>query len=474
MDQANTLIRTVVRSFHASPTAHKILIVDALVTHSVLSHDDLTSLLGPQRKELNRLLQPLRAARLITSHTRQETRDGYSKAVPREYFYINYHTAIDTIKYQVWQLQNEIKKQYDVDEKTKAERPFWICRTCGKDWTEMGVLHLATPEGVFLCDRCNSFIEQANEGKAADDPALMVGHEKLARLNAQLEKITNLLRKIDRLEVPENTFEAAWERRKEIPGGSKTYLPAKTAVGTGLKTAKAGSGKPEQTDAKNLSISLTTSEELSTAEQAEKDRRKEELARQNAKPIWITESTVGGNTTSSGASNLDPTATANATTAIGTAIKTETPAIEDVKPDAEATDDADMRDYWAALQREKEEADRKADEEENEDDDDEDEDEDDEEFEDVPGSSVPVVPSPSPGPGLTPSPMKRDREEDGEGRSGRENGVKKVKGEVDDGRTKQGIRGGGDGTNGVVDVNVNVKAEEEGSSDEDAFEDVDM
>ncbi|KAL9623602.1 MAG: hypothetical protein Q9160_002058 [Pyrenula sp. 1 TL-2023] len=473
MDQANTLVRTVVRSFHSSPTAHQILIVDALITHSVLSHDDLTSLLGPQRKELNRILQPLRTARLIASHTRQESRDGYSKAVPRDYFFINYHTAIDTIKYRVWQLQNEVKKQYDVDEKTKAERPFWVCRRCGKDWTEMGVLHLATPWGGFECDRCEGPIEQANEGKAADDPALMAGHEKLARLNAQLDKITKLLRRIDSLEVPENSFDAAWERRKEIPGGSKNYTPARisASVGAGLKTAKAGTGQPEQTDAKNLAISLTTSEELSTAEQAEKDRRKEELARQNAKPIWITQSTVAaaaananGNTTST-----------TATTTNGSTIKNEPGnTAEDEKPDTEEPMDADMQKYWLDMQREKEEADRKADEEEYEDEDEEDDDEDEDDFEDVPPSSVPAAPV------ATPSPRKREREEDddaegsSEGRKTNGNGVsKKIKSE------RNGDGGGGDGKvamrSGEGDAN-GVKAEkdkdDDGSSDEDAFEDV--
>ena len=68
MDLAQTLIRSVVRAFYE--TKH-VLVIDALMVHSVLPTDDLAYILGMQPKDLRKLCGKLKEDRLLAvyAHT---------------------------------------------------------------------------------------------------------------------------------------------------------------------------------------------------------------------------------------------------------------------------------------------------------------------------------------------------------------------------------------------------------------------
>ncbi|KAF7624543.1 hypothetical protein AFLA_008247 [Aspergillus flavus NRRL3357] len=165
MDLANTLIRTVVRAFYE--TRH-ILVVDALFIHSVLHAEDLAFLLGMQQKDLRKLCAKLREDRLISVNTRAEIRDGSTRPVNREYYYIPLHPVIDAIKFKISKLTSTIKAQYTPSE----ERKEYICLRCGAEWTELDVLSLYSEEGF----ECQNSEEAARKAAVEKQNALPVWH----------------------------------------------------------------------------------------------------------------------------------------------------------------------------------------------------------------------------------------------------------------------------------------------------------
>ncbi|GES66208.1 transcription factor TFIIE complex alpha subunit [Aspergillus terreus] len=368
MDLANTLIRSVVRAFYE--TRH-ILVVDALFIHSVLHAEDLAFLLGMQQKDLRKLCAKLREDRLIAVSTRAEIRDGATRPVNREYYYIPLHPVIDAIKYKVSRLTSTIKAQYTPSE----ERKEYICLRCGSEWTELDVLSLYSDEG-FECQNCGAILERTEDVKGAEGID-RTGHEKNSKLMAQLDSMLKLLKQIDSVEIPPNDFDTAWDHKVDVVRNQATH-PTRAAVVVPSKQQEAVRGNLK-TDSTALEISLTSSEEKSAAEQAEEAARKAAVEKQNALPVWHTHSTV-----STTAGNV------GVKTESGVDIKPEIKEEEDQKPALDALDDK-VAAYYAEMEREKAlqaQEDASSAEED-------DSDEFDEEFEDVGGVSASDTASPA-------------------------------------------------------------------------------
>ncbi|EAW18456.1 putative transcription factor TFIIE complex alpha subunit [Aspergillus fischeri NRRL 181] len=370
MDLANTLIRTVVRAFYET---RQILIVDALFIHSVLHAEDLAFLLGMQQKDLRKLCAKLREDRLIAVSTRAEIRDGSTRPVNREYYYIPLHPVIDAIKFKVSKLTSTIKAQYTPSE----ERKEYVCLRCGAEWTELDVLSLYSDEG-FECQNCGAILERTEDVKGAEGID-RTGHEKNSKLMAQLDNMLKLLKQIDSVEIPPNDFETAWQHKVDVIRNQQTH-PTRAAIVVPSKQQEAVRGNLK-TDAAALEISLTSTEEKSAAEQAEEAARKAALEKQNALPVWHTHSTVS---TTAGNVNYIKTET-------DAAIKSEIKEEEDRKPKIEDLDDK-VAAYYAEMEREKAlQAQRDA----SSADEDDSDDEFDEEFEDVGGVSASDTASPA-------------------------------------------------------------------------------
>ncbi|KAL2848823.1 TFIIE alpha subunit-domain-containing protein [Aspergillus pseudoustus] len=281
MDLANTLIRTVARAFYE--TRH-ILVIDALFIHSVLHAEDLAFLLGMQQKDLRKLCAKLREDRLIAVNTRAEIRDGSTRPVNREYYYIPLHPVVDAIKYKVSKLTSTIKLQYTPSQ----ERKEYICLRCGAEWTELDVLSLYSDEG-FECQNCGAILERTEDVKGSEGID-RTGHEKNSKLMAQLDKMLKLLKQIDSVEIPPNDFDTAWDHKVDVIRNQHTN-PTRAAIVVPSKKQEAVRGNLK-TDAGALEISLTSTEEKTAAEQKEEAARKAALEKQNALPVWHTHSTV--------------------------------------------------------------------------------------------------------------------------------------------------------------------------------------
>jgi Transcription initiation factor IIE, alpha subunit len=280
---------------------------------------------------INLYIQANLGAFLIRNQ-RSEFRDGSTRPVNREYYYIPLHTVIDGIKYKVSQLTSTIKAQYTPSE----ERKEYICLRCGAEWTELDVLSLVSEEG-FECQNCGAILERTEDVKGVEGID-RTGHEKNSKLMAQLDNMLKLLKQIDSVEIPPNDFDTAWDHKVEVPRNQHTH-PTRQAISIPVKTQNV-TRTTAKTDAAQLEIALTSSEEKSAVEQAEEAARKAALEKQNALPHWHTHSTV---------SAINASAT-QAKNEAGIPVKPEEDG--DQKPDPDALDDK-VAAYYAEMEREK-------------------------------------------------------------------------------------------------------------------------
>jgi transcription initiation factor TFIIE subunit alpha len=389
---------------------------------------------------------------------RSEFRDGSTRPVSREYYYIPLHPVIDAIKYKVSKLTSTIKAQYTPSE----ERKEYICLRCGTEWTELDVLSLVSEEG-FECQNCGAILERTEDVKGVEGID-RTGHEKNSKLMAQLDKMLKLLKQIDSVEIPPNDFDTAWDHKVEVPRNQHTH-PIRQAISVPTKTQDV-TRTTVKTDAAQLEIALTSSEEKSAAEQAEEAARKAAVEKQNALPVWHTHSTV--NAINAGASQVKNEA--------GMPVKSEL-GDEDQKPDPDALDDK-VAAYYAEMEREKAlqaEEDASSAEE--------DSDEFDEEFEDVgvSGPSGPATPATGAGPTSVPTPssgiagVKRELET---ASSAAPSSIGTPTTPADDGPAMKRIKSESGTDEPAIKPDPDVKAEpevkkeEESDEDEEEFEDV--
>ena len=227
----------------------------------------------------------------ISSHSRQETREGQQRPINKDYYYIDFHATIDAIKYRIFHLTQRVKDMY----KPSEERKDYYCLRCKAQYTTLEVLDSVGPMG-FICHRCGANLEERDDRNAGTS----TGHEKQSKLASQLERLLKLLQQIDTEDIPNNDFEAAFAvavpvQRNELVNPTRTTEPIKSGRGppTAVKGLNANSIVP-------LEISLTTSSEKTIAEQAAEARRKAEVAAQNSLPVWHTKSTVTGESTALG------------------------------------------------------------------------------------------------------------------------------------------------------------------------------
>ena len=286
LNLAKELIRSVVRSFYE--TRH-IIIVDALVRHSAIRDDDLAYILQLNIKDVHKMCGFMREARLLAVHTRAEQREGQQRANNRTYYYINYPQSVDAIKWRVYQLSKSVQKA----PAPATERKDYFCPRCKSEWTQLEVIDNCGPTG-FLCHKCNGLLQHDPTRNAG-------GHEKSSEMNKQLRFITDILQKIDAVRVPEHNFDVAIGRRMEVARDHTHMVAATTVVEPSRPTAVKG-----RTDIgpKTIQVAISTADGPTEAEKQAERERKEKLAKQNALPAWMVQSTVSGE--SFGGSNPNP------------------------------------------------------------------------------------------------------------------------------------------------------------------------
>lgn len=373
------LLRMIARAFYQ--TEH-IIVIDALCFHSTLSDMDLAHLLSMQIKPLRKIAGRLREDGLLSVQTRTERRTdgsggfysggpgqaGKERVTHRDWYYINFHRAIDCIKYRMWKLSKHVESIGA----PMTERKELVCPRCKSQYTELEVMDSIDPmTGDFLCHRCSHALDRVKEEEGVNE------NESMKRLNSQLEPLLILMRQIDSTSVPENDFDAALAKHRPIQR-TEVNPSARTEIvdlpHSNLASTKGLDIKPER-----IAVQVQEGDDVKRETDAEEARRrKEKEARQNALPEWISKSTVTGDITAVGAKEERLKRERD--------VHSGLPAKEDEGEDkkaASAGDEDVMNAYWAELekQRVKEAAAAQAEKEEEEEEEDDDDDEDG--FEDV-------------------------------------------------------------------------------------------
>ena len=376
-DLATNLLRTVARAFY---TTEHIIVVDALIIHSTLSDKDLAHLLNMQPKALRKLCGRLREDGLLTVQARAERRtdgsqsfygsshgqQGKERVTNIDWYYLNFHRAIDSIKYRMHRLSKHVESLGA----PTTEKKDLICPRCKSQYTQLEVMdRIDTSTGDFLCRRCGHSLEPVEEDERVNE------NESMKRLNSQLEKIIRLLQQIDAATVPENDFQTALSKQRPIvrtdanPGQQRTEvvdLPNRN-----LQSTKGLEIKPEK-----IAVQVQDDADVKKENEAnEAAARREKEARQNMLPDWIAKSTVSGDITAVGAKQerLRQEREGDA------AVVGNDDDGEEKKPAMDGGDEDVMAAYWEALEKQQASEAQRA----KESDDEEEEDEEEDDFEDV-------------------------------------------------------------------------------------------
>ncbi|KAM0302661.1 hypothetical protein HYE67_009727 [Fusarium culmorum] len=285
MDLAITLVKSVMRAFYQT---REILVIDALILHEALRDDDLAYLMSINTKDLHKICGKLREDRFLVVHTRSELREGNPRPSNRTWYYIDYRSTIDAIKWRVYTIDKEVQGTTQV----ASEKKEYFCSHCKAEWTAMEVLDNAGPQG-FLCHRCSHVL-------TFEADRTSTGHEQSTRLNDQFKFISELLPKIDAVHINECDFDRALAKARPVKR-DETHQRAQTIA------ADAGANRPmavkglANTGPQSIAVNISTSDGLTEAEKAAEQARKEQIAKQNALPSWMSNSTVTGESFSASA-----------------------------------------------------------------------------------------------------------------------------------------------------------------------------
>ncbi|QLL30640.1 hypothetical protein HG536_0A04570 [Torulaspora globosa] len=391
------LLKFVVRGFYGGSY---ILVLDAVLFHSVLAEEDLKQLLGINKTDLGPLVARLRSDGLLSMHKQREYPPN-SKSVERAYFYIKFPHAIDAIKWKVHQVVQRLKDDLD---KNSAPNGY-MCPICSTKYTQLEAVQLLNYDRTeFLCSLCNEPLVEDDSGKKNKEK-----QDRLNRLMDQVQPIIDYLKKIDDSRIEENTFEIALARL--IPPqnqsraaytynpkkGSTMFRPGDSSMGVGMDGSSLGNDSSRRAGANSqatLHVNITTaSDEI--AQRALQERQAEEKRKQNAVPEWHKQSTIGKSALGrlDEDEEFDPRTTAQANMSLeetNGGVKQEMgidefyhkhrPLTEQELEERE--NERTLNEYYASLAKKQAEA-KEEDEDEDEEDEDEDEAAYDDEFEDV-------------------------------------------------------------------------------------------
>ena len=202
-DLATLLIRTIARAFY---TTDHILVLDALILHSTLSDSDLAMLMNMQNKALRKICGRLKEDGLVSVQQRQErrtdgsggyfagtaTQPGKERLTNKDWYYLNYHRAIDSIKYRLMRLSQHVASLGA----PVLEKKDLVCGQCGGSYTQLEALDTIDQlTGDFICKRCHAVLQEVNEEDRANE------NEAVKRFNNQIEKIQALMMQIDALSL---------------------------------------------------------------------------------------------------------------------------------------------------------------------------------------------------------------------------------------------------------------------------------
>uniref|UniRef100_T1II69 HTH TFE/IIEalpha-type domain-containing protein n=1 Tax=Strigamia maritima TaxID=126957 RepID=T1II69_STRMM len=195
------LVRMVVRAFLG--TEHK-LIIDALVHHPCISEEDLMEYLKFDPKQIRPIISTLKLEKFIQTRAMQiapAMPDG--KPTHRNYYFINYKSFVNTLKYKLDQMRRKI----ETDERNSTNsRAMFKCPQCKKTFGELEVdLLFDRKTGEFHCTACNSILTEIenNNNSLSDQNSRML----VTKFNENFAPIFDLLREAEGIRLAPDLLE---------------------------------------------------------------------------------------------------------------------------------------------------------------------------------------------------------------------------------------------------------------------------
>ncbi|KAH3900157.1 related to Transcription initiation factor IIE subunit alpha [Saccharomycodes ludwigii] len=317
-DIVKHLLQFVLRGFYS---IQFVLLIDAILFHSVLCEEDLAHLLGIKRPEVRALCTKLIEDRMLSSYSQPEYQQG-SRSVRRYYYFIKFPEAVDAIKWKVHRIVSALKEDLEKNSHPQG----YVCPVCLTKYSQIEAVALLNYDRTqFLCSLCEEPLIEDDSGKKTKEKQI-----KLTRLMAQVEPIINYLKKIDDVRIEENSFDlsltklippqnnsvAAYtvnpkhRRRQEmaialaggtpiqpVPGSAAAMLAASqgsNVISTSVNgvLSNASSRRAGIKSQATLHVNITTASD-EQAQRELQERKAEEKRIQNALPTWHEQSTIG-------------------------------------------------------------------------------------------------------------------------------------------------------------------------------------
>ncbi|KAI0717042.1 TFIIE alpha subunit-domain-containing protein [Earliella scabrosa] len=273
------LVQHVSRAFYEPKFT---VVMDQLIRHQVLKDDDLAGRMGLQLKELNKIMATLEGHKLVRIYRQNELKEGAQRSVGRQYFYIDYQSFCNVVK---WRMA-EMRRIIDQGLRNELESKGYLCPQCRKVFQALEADRLMNfALGTFNCDVCGAeLIDNENAENVVGS------QDRMQRFNRQMRFILEGLRKTEDMVLP--AFDVTIWIRDHLEAERRK---AEAREG-GLKIAGA-SGEGRQGDTIGVVMSVDKDEETA---RAERDREAAAKRQQNALPLWHLQSTISGDLTALG------------------------------------------------------------------------------------------------------------------------------------------------------------------------------
>ncbi|KAM9295203.1 general transcription factor IIE subunit 1-like [Morus bassanus] len=269
------LAKYVVRGFYGVEYS---LAFDILIRYPCVKEDDLLRLLKYEHKQLRTILNMLKADKLVKLRMRVETGPN-GKSTRHNYYYINYKVLVDVIKYKL----DHVRRKIEADERNSTTRSSFKCPSCFSTYTDLEVNQLFDVfTETFRCTYCNTEVEEDASALPKRDARTL-----LAKFNEQIEPIFALLRETEDIVLPYDLLEP---QPTEIPELSES-LDQK--VGSSVLESHS---QPEKWANRSSFGNMYTQNLVIDVQDSEPKKKRREKATKE-QPIWMSQSTVEGATT---------------------------------------------------------------------------------------------------------------------------------------------------------------------------------
>lgn len=264
------LARLVARAFY---TVEDALIVDMLVRNPCMKEDDICEMLKFDKKLFRTRIATLRTDKFLHTRMKMETIDSKSSKV--NYYYINYKTFVNIVKYKL----DQMRKRMETSERDATSRASFKCTQCQKPFTDLDVNHLLSLEtGDMHCTICHGEVEEDATAGPKSDSRIMV-----AKFNEQMEPLYKLLKEVEDVKLAPSLLEPEPTDISHLQRDASGNLRNKGAGDNWSGEASRSGGL--RVDEQRVDITIGDS---ATTKKVEV--RKEQ-------PVWMTQSTVINETT---------------------------------------------------------------------------------------------------------------------------------------------------------------------------------